>query len=197
MPCSDLPQRTLAGKSLAAPHDDLEEYGTAVRSALRLTEACQPFHIRNIAMTQPFDEPSATWAPPGHYYSPLPAAAEVTADADRIFGRDPLRVPGVDLRVPAQLQFLKDLATLDTSLRLISALHGKETRDLFWGPFVLDYFDEVRAAGHMEALAYDVRRATGDPEVAAWQARNPQKVNAFRDWSERWSVNWSEVAQRK
>jgi tetratricopeptide (TPR) repeat protein len=86
---------------------------------------------------------------------------------------------------------------LDTSLRLISALHGKETRDLFWGPFVLDYFDEVRAAGHMEALAYDVRRATGDPEVAAWQARNPQKVNAFRDWSERWSVNWSEVAQRK
>jgi tetratricopeptide (TPR) repeat protein len=86
---------------------------------------------------------------------------------------------------------------MDTSLRLISALHGKETRDLFWGPFVLDYFDEVRAAGHMEALAYDVRRATGDPEVAAWRAQNPQKVNAFRDWSERWSVNWSEVAQKK
>jgi tetratricopeptide (TPR) repeat protein len=86
---------------------------------------------------------------------------------------------------------------LDTSLRLISALHGKETRDLFWGPFVLDYFDEVRAAGHMEALAYDVRRATGDPEVAAWRAKNPQKVKAFSDWSERWSVNWSEVAQQK
>ena len=86
---------------------------------------------------------------------------------------------------------------LDTSLRLISALHGKQTRDLFWGPFVLDYFDEVRAAGHMEALAYDVRRATGDPDVAAWQARNPQKVTAFRNWSERWSVNWSEVAQRE
>jgi len=49
----------------------------------------------------------------------------------------------------------------------------------------------------MEALAYDVRRATGDPEVAAWRANNAQKVNAFRDWSERWSVNWSEVAQRK
>ena len=67
-------------------------------------------------MTQPCDEPYATWAPPGHYYSPLPAADEVKADADRIFGRDPLRVPGVDLRVPAQHELLKDLATLDTSL---------------------------------------------------------------------------------
>jgi len=86
---------------------------------------------------------------------------------------------------------------LDTSLQLVSALHGSKTHNEFWGPFVLDYFDEVRAAGHMEALAYDVRRATGDPEVAAWRAKNPQKVTAFRDWSERWSVNWSEVAQRK
>ena len=86
---------------------------------------------------------------------------------------------------------------LDTSLRLVSALHGKDSHGPFWGPFVLDYFDEVRAAGHMEALAYDIRRATGDPDVAAWQAQNPQKVKAFRSWSERWSVNWSEVAQQK
>jgi tetratricopeptide (TPR) repeat protein len=83
---------------------------------------------------------------------------------------------------------------LDTSLRLVSALHGKETKDLFWGPFVLDYFDEVRAAGHMETLAYDIRRATGDPDVARWRAENRQKVAAFRDWSERWSVNWSQVS---
>lgn len=85
---------------------------------------------------------------------------------------------------------------LDTSLRLVSALHGKETKDLFWGPFVLDYFDEVRAAGHMEALAYDIRRATGDPDVARWRALNSQKVTAFRNWSERWSVHWSEVPVR-
>ena len=82
---------------------------------------------------------------------------------------------------------------LDTSLRLVSALHGKETRDLFWGPFVLDYFDEVRAAGHMEALAYDIRRATGDPDVTRWRAQNNDKVAAFRNWSERWSVKWSRI----
>ena len=83
---------------------------------------------------------------------------------------------------------------LDTSLRLVSALHGNDTRDLFWGPFVLDYFDEVRAAGHMETLAYDIRRATGDPDVTRWRAENRQKVAAFRDWSERWSVKWSQVS---
>ena len=81
---------------------------------------------------------------------------------------------------------------LDTSLRLVSALHGRQTRDLFWGPFVMDYFDEVRAAGHMEALSYEVRRATGDPDVERWCRQNVGKVAAFRDWSERWSVNYSQ-----
>jgi tetratricopeptide (TPR) repeat protein len=85
---------------------------------------------------------------------------------------------------------------LDTSLRLVSALHGRDTSDMFWGPFVLDYFDEVRAAGHMEALAYAVRRATGDPDVTRWCAQNPTKVEAFKTWSERWAVHRSEVAQR-
>ena len=84
---------------------------------------------------------------------------------------------------------------LDTSLRLVSALHGSDTSDMFWGPFVLDYFDEVRAAGHMEALAYAVRRATGDPDVARWCAQNTRKVEAFKNWSERWAVHRSEVAE--
>jgi len=84
---------------------------------------------------------------------------------------------------------------LDTSLRLVSALHGRETADMFWKPFVLDYFDGVRAAGHMEALAYTVRRATGDPDVARWCAQNSGKVEAFETWSERWSVRWPAVAE--
>lgn len=85
---------------------------------------------------------------------------------------------------------------LDTSLRLVSALHGRKTTDVFWGPFVLDYFDEVRAAGHMEALAYEVRRASGDPDVARWRTENSAKVEAFKTWSERWSVHWSSVAEQ-
>jgi tetratricopeptide (TPR) repeat protein len=85
---------------------------------------------------------------------------------------------------------------LDTSLRLVSALHGQETPGMFWRPFVLDYFDDVRTAGHMEALAYTVRRATGDPDVERWCTQNPRKVKAFTSWSERWAVHRSEVAER-
>ena len=86
---------------------------------------------------------------------------------------------------------------LDTSLRLVSALHGGTTAGMFWGPFVLDYFDEVRAAGHMEALAYEVRRATGDPDVARWCAQNTKRLEAFKSWSERWAVHRSEVAEHR
>jgi tetratricopeptide (TPR) repeat protein len=85
---------------------------------------------------------------------------------------------------------------LDTSLRLVSALQGREAAGMFWRPFVLDYFDEVRAAGHMEAMAYAVRRATGDPDVARWCSQNARKVEAFTSWSERWAVHRSEVAER-
>jgi len=85
---------------------------------------------------------------------------------------------------------------LDTSLRLVSALHGRQTANVFWGPFVLDYFDEVRAAGLMETMAYEVRRATGDPDVTRWLSMNPDKVEAFRAWSERWAVHRSTIAER-
>jgi tetratricopeptide (TPR) repeat protein len=86
---------------------------------------------------------------------------------------------------------------LDTSLRLVSALHKRDSSDLFWGPFVLDYFDDVRTAGHMEAMAFAMRRATGDPEVKWWCSQNPGKVEAFEIWSERWAVHRSEIAQRR
>jgi tetratricopeptide (TPR) repeat protein len=85
---------------------------------------------------------------------------------------------------------------LDTSLRLVSALHGRQTANVFWGPFVLDYFVEVRAAGLMETMAYEVRRATGDPDVERWLRLHPDKVEAFRTWSERWSVHRSKLEGR-
>jgi len=85
---------------------------------------------------------------------------------------------------------------LDTSLQLVSALHGSKTQSEFWGPFILDYFDEVRAAGLMETLAYEVRRSSGDPDVERWLNQHTDKVEKFRNWSERWSVHWSEVEGR-
>ncbi len=85
---------------------------------------------------------------------------------------------------------------MDTSLRLVSALHAKGTTDVFWRPFVLDYFDEIRNAGHMEALAYTVREAGGDPDAARWCAVNSAKVDAFKTWSERWAVRRPDMAEK-
>ena len=34
---------------------------------------------------------------------------------------------------------------LDTTLKLVSSLQSRETSDPFWGPFVLAYFDAMRA----------------------------------------------------
>jgi len=62
------------------------------------------------------DEPSGRWAPAGHFYSPLPSAAEVAKDAARIFNRNPLDVPAVDLRIEDQLALVRELARIDTSL---------------------------------------------------------------------------------
>ncbi len=78
---------------------------------------------------------------------------------------------------------------LDTMLKLVSSIHSRETDAPFWGPFVLAYFDAMRAGGHMEALAYDIRRAAGDPEGLEWRERNPAKLAAFRRSSEGWAVD--------
>ena len=78
---------------------------------------------------------------------------------------------------------------LDTMLRLVSSLQARETADPFWGPFVLAYFDAMRAGGHMEALAYDIRHAAGDPDAVEWRERNVAKLNAFRLSSDSWAVS--------
>ncbi|HEX6852618.1 MAG TPA: tetratricopeptide repeat protein [Candidatus Polarisedimenticolaceae bacterium] len=86
---------------------------------------------------------------------------------------------------------------LDTMLKLVSALNAEGQRDLFWGPFAIAYFDDLRKAGHMEALAFDIRQAANDPEARAWRARNAEKLARYRTWSERWAVNWSTVAENE
>jgi tetratricopeptide (TPR) repeat protein len=81
---------------------------------------------------------------------------------------------------------------VDQVLRLMSALkeddsdHGAP----FWEQFVYTYFDEGRAAGHMEALAYDLLSSTGDPEAIRWRDEHGDADRRYRDWSERWAVNW-------
>lgn len=52
---------------------------------------------------------AAFWVPPGHFYSPLPPRSEIESRSAQIFGRDPLDVPGVDLRIDAQRTLLDKL----------------------------------------------------------------------------------------
>lgn len=78
---------------------------------------------------------------------------------------------------------------LDTMLTLVSSFHARESADPFWGPFVLAYFDAMRASGHMEALAYDIRRTAGDPDALRWGEDNLAKLDAFRRSSDRWTVD--------
>lgn len=80
---------------------------------------------------------------------------------------------------------------VDTILGLVSAIHEPSRADGFWRPFLFSYFDELRAAGHLEALAYDIRVAAEDPDAMAWGRANRDRLHRFRDWSERWSVDWN------
>ena len=55
---------------------------------------------------------AALWVPPGHFYSPFPSLEELRARSGRVFDRDPLDVPGVDLAVEAQWKLLDELEPL-------------------------------------------------------------------------------------
>lgn len=50
------------------------------------------------------------WAPPGHFYSPLPDPAELEADAKRRWPPQPRELPGIDLRLPEQVALAQQLA---------------------------------------------------------------------------------------
>jgi predicted O-methyltransferase YrrM len=49
------------------------------------------------------------FAPPGHFYSPLPSPEEVSRDAGRLFGSPPEALPGIDLNEAAQLGLLQEI----------------------------------------------------------------------------------------
>ena len=50
--------------------------------------------------------------PPGHFYSPIPALDEIRRREHELFGRSPAQLPGIDLRVDAQLELLTEIGEL-------------------------------------------------------------------------------------
>jgi predicted O-methyltransferase YrrM len=73
------------------------------------------------------------FAPPGHFYSPLPALEEVRQNADRIFGDAPRRIAGLNLNEQGQLELLKELVAYYPEMPF-KALKQDDLRYFFENP---------------------------------------------------------------
>lgn len=61
--------------------------------------------------------PPPLWRPPGHFYSPVTSRTEVDRDSTRIWARPvPAELPGIDLRLDAQVDTLQSLARFHAEL---------------------------------------------------------------------------------
>lgn len=58
------------------------------------------------------DEAFLTFAPPGHFYSPIPPLEEAAGHARDVFAELPVSLPGIELRTEAQLGLAAELAPL-------------------------------------------------------------------------------------
>lgn len=67
------------------------------------------------------------------------------------------------------------------SLPQMLAEFGAPDKDPFWS-LTLPFFLEARAKGHSEALAYDLRSITGDPDAQVWIAKHAKRVQAYSKW---------------
>jgi Methyltransferase domain len=74
--------------------------------------------------------PFLGFAPPGHFYSPLPSEADVERYATEMFGRGPEHLAGLDLDVDGQLATLETLGPLTRDLHF-DADPGGSTR-YYW-----------------------------------------------------------------
>ena len=67
------------------------------------------------------------------------------------------------------------------SLPQMLAEFGAQDKDPFWS-LTLPFFLEARAKGHCEALAYDLRSITGDPDAQVWITKHARRVQAYSKW---------------
>jgi len=62
------------------------------------------------SLTKAEHRSSLVFAPPGHFYSPIPDLGEVKRMAPTLFRRDAVSVPGIELREDAQLALLEAIS---------------------------------------------------------------------------------------
>ena len=51
------------------------------------------------------------FALPGHFYSPIPDIKEIQAKSHIVYSRSPTEIPGIDIRVEAQVELVREFAT--------------------------------------------------------------------------------------
>ena len=84
---------------------------------------------------------SATWVPPGHFYSPIPDIAEIRERRDRIFDREQTSLAGIDLNTEGQLALLAGFKDFYREMPF-SADKSEANRYYFENPFYL-YSDAI------------------------------------------------------
>jgi hypothetical protein len=74
-----------------------------------------------------------------------------------------------------------------TVMSIFEETGAKDSKtDAFWREAVVPYFREARTRGHLEAMAWDIRRSLQDEENAAWLATHADAVETYRAWSAAW-----------
>jgi Methyltransferase domain len=66
-------------------------------------------------VTDPGQDEIPQLFPPGHFYSPVVNPADLLSQADRVWSRQDT-LPGIDLNAPAQLELLRELSRVTTSI---------------------------------------------------------------------------------
>jgi tetratricopeptide (TPR) repeat protein len=77
---------------------------------------------------------------------------------------------------------------LDRVVVYSSELGADSASEEFWDPYLMRYFREARDAGHLEAMAYDLRRPLGEAETDLWIAEHRTAIEGYRTWSRGWVV---------
>lgn len=112
-------------------------------------------------------------------------------------GDDPATAQGLAISLVAASRYLdkwKDKSdaqffahAFEQVLAIMTELdESAKTKDPFWSVVALQYYRNAREAGHLEAMAYSVRRSLKEPETLRWLADHAEAVDHFRAWSEAW-----------
>jgi predicted O-methyltransferase YrrM len=83
--------------------------------------------------------------PPGHFHSPLPSFDDIARWERTNYGRDVDEIPGIDLRIDAQLELLRSLYA-DIEAHPFVACDGREPRFAFGNEWFTGYDALVYAA---------------------------------------------------